>query len=392
MSFLAKPQIERVTGLLALVVFLFGYASEIRCQSSDESEPLAEWWDVFLVNGNQKFTFYQKYFLESRGDELLIFVPQVKVGSGIWKKTSRFRLVGTLNRDQHLVEGDLVVGRRRVSVTYTYKLRLSAELQEMSGTVDSEFGLVAVRWVRSGATTMERPQSLADEDFPGNDISLTGMIREQTIRPLTGFPPPLPDPELGAIAVTIRGHSESGQFLSGRKMFAKQVYFVRLDEGADMFSSDNVIPSNFSRKKQVYLLNCQPGRYVVIGANLHTWNQFRFSYTCKVFFGMDSISQTEMTVMAGEMAFIGDLIVDFDMEMGDADKAQSYYFRQEDPRAAWIGYTRRGIWEFDLVSRGVLVSAKRTPEAEASFWTVAGEEIFKEFPAWAPKVRGPVNR
>ncbi len=221
-------------------------------------------------------------------------------------------------------------------------------------------------------------------------IVVLSLLLAPTIVQADVLPLPLPDPELGTIGVAIRVRSEKReQFLTRPKMSAVQVYFVRLDEGVDMFSSDNVIRSNFSREKQLYLLNCQPGRYVAVGAELFYGgdNTRRI-----VYFEIDLISKTEVVVEADEMAFMGDFFVDLNWKIDRyADKAQSHYFRLLDPIGADIGL------QFDIglqvrmyamnsrVYRGALKRAKRTPETEASFWTVAGEEIFKEFPAWAAK-------
>ena len=190
---------------------------------------------------------------------------------------------------------------------------------------------------------------------------------------------PPPDPERSAIGVTVRG-----KFAIGNKAPAVQVYFVRLDEDVDKFSADYVIQSNFSKKKQVYLLNCKPGRYVVVAAELRSSGNSNVDY--KVYFGMNLISQTEIAVEAGEMAFMGDFVVDLKGKMNLSDKAQSQYFRLVDPNASRKGTFRRALTG-SYAYRGDLVHAERTPETEASFWTIAAKKVFKRHPAWAAKVK-----
>lgn len=193
---------------------------------------------------------------------------------------------------------------------------------------------------------------------------------------------PPPDPERSAIGVTVRGKP-----LIGTKAPAVQVYFVRLDEDVDKFSADYVIQSNFSKKKQVYLLNCKPGRYVIVAAELRSSaSRGNSNGGYKVYFGMNLISQTEITVEAGEMAFMGDFVVDLKGKMNLSDKAQSHYFRLVDPNASRKGTFTRA-WTGSYAYRGDLVHAERTPETEASFWTIAAKKVFKRHPAWAAKVK-----
>ncbi|MCP4205260.1 MAG: hypothetical protein GY769_25395 [bacterium] len=64
------------------------------------------------------------------------------------------------------------------------------------------------------------------------------------------LPLPQPNPERGTIAVTMRCRAPAGP-----KSPAEQVFFVRLAEDVDMLAAESVIPSNFSKGKQVHLLN-----------------------------------------------------------------------------------------------------------------------------------------
>src|SRR5206468_2006555 len=70
-------------------------------------------------------------------------------------------------------------------------------------------------------------------------------------------------PHLGTIAVTIQSR---GPVALSARPYADRAFFVKTDLGEDPFHASDVLPSNFSDKNQVYLLNATPGKYVIIGA------------------------------------------------------------------------------------------------------------------------------
>lgn len=78
-------------------------------------------------------------------------------------------------------------------------------------------------------------------------------------------PLPAPDPGRGSVAISIRDKAPSACSHSS----AVQVFFVRLDEETDLLKAETVLPSNFSRGKQVFLLNAKPGRYVAVASAEH---------------------------------------------------------------------------------------------------------------------------
>jgi hypothetical protein len=190
---------------------------------------------------------------------------------------------------------------------------------------------------------------------------------------------PSPDPERGALAVTVRG-----RFPLGQKAPAAQVYFVRVDDDADMFSAESVIPSNFSKKKQVYLLNAKPGRYVAVAARLAP-NAGLTGTNWVVFFDRAMIARTETEVAAGQITFLGDLLVDLKVKMSGADEAQTHYLRLVEPAAARAGFTLRAL-AGDYVYRGELVETDRTPATEGSFWALARDKIFNGEAGWRSMV------
>lgn len=192
---------------------------------------------------------------------------------------------------------------------------------------------------------------------------------------------PAPDPERGAIAVTVRG-----RFPLGQKSPALQVYFVRLGDEVDMYSAESVVPSDFSKKKQVYLLNAKPGRYVAVAARLEgpgtglgMWGDY------VVFFDRAMISRTEVEVTPGRIAFVGDLLVDLKVKMSEADEAQLHYLQLVEPGAARKGFTGRAM-SGEYMYRGELIELDQTASTETAFWTLARGKIFKSAPDWSARI------
>lgn len=186
---------------------------------------------------------------------------------------------------------------------------------------------------------------------------------------------PAPDSERGGIAVTVRG-----RFPLGQKSPAVQVYFVRLGDGVDMYAAESILPSDFSRGKQVYLLNAKPGRYVAVAAQLGGLGTAGGEYV--VFFDRAMIPQTEIEVTPGRITFMGDLSVDLKVKMSEADEAQMHYFRLVAPGAARKGFTGRAM-SHEYVYPGKLIELDRTAETEKAFWVLARGKIFDSAPDWS---------
>ena len=190
---------------------------------------------------------------------------------------------------------------------------------------------------------------------------------------------PAPDSERGGIAVTVRG-----RFPLGQKAPAVQVYFVRLGEDVDMHSAESVVPSNFSKKKQVYLLNAKPGRYVAVAARLADLGTLGGEYV--VFFDRAAIPRTEIEVTPGRIAFMGDLLVDLKVKIHED---QTHYLRLVEPEAANMGFMGRALSR-EYMYRGDLIEFDRTAATEAAFWTLAQGKIFASAPDWRARVEQQV--
>lgn len=193
------------------------------------------------------------------------------------------------------------------------------------------------------------------------------------------LPLPEPDPERGTIAVTLRGRAPAGT-----RSPAVQVFFVRLGPDVDVFAADNVICSDFSKKKQVYLLNARPGRYVAVAARMRGSGGSGGEY--KVFLDKETIRQTEIEVTPGGVTFMGDFLVDMKMKMSKSDEAQAHYFRLIEPGAARRGFASRTWFGKQYMYRGDLVSLDREDSTRSDFLVFAGEKVFDEEPAWRARI------
>ena len=213
--------------------------------------------------------------------------------------------------------------------------------------------------------------------------------------------PPLPEPDSkrGSIGVTFRLKAPIGM---GIKKSAVQIFFVRLEGGdEDAFSAEQVIPSTYSKKKQVYLLNAKPGRYVAVAANLGSQATagsmspvgggvsvgfqppvMKFS----AFFSIEMIPQTEVTVVPGEMVFMGDLLAKGSTKMENTDAAQAHYYRMLSPEAADKGYLAR-TFSGSAVYRAELEGVSKDVATESAFWSQALKKVFKKEPAWIKEVQ-----
>jgi hypothetical protein len=210
---------------------------------------------------------------------------------------------------------------------------------------------------------------------------------------------PDPDPQLGAIGVTIQSR---GPLAISSRPHASAVFFVSVDEGVDILHAKEVLPSSFSAKNQVYLLNAKPGKYVLVGAytpefTAHTQNVNDVPST-NIYFDQDMIPATEVTVQAGRMTFAGEIIVKVSASMKNADAAQDYYslligkyIELNVDVEIGRGVTTTGFSVAHLTRAGTLQSLDRNPPTEREFWERAIKSVFKDERSWQDLVRAQLE-
>lgn len=197
-----------------------------------------------------------------------------------------------------------------------------------------------------------------------------------------GLQVPSPDPEQGTIALGLKAKAKMGSTKAAIK-----VYFVRVDDDTDPLQADSVIQSNFFDAKQVYLLNCPPGRYVVVGAELtpaRPINGPPMDFT--IVLDRQSIPRTEIVVHAGELVFGGNLLLDSKNKLTKADETQAHFLRLLEPGQSHRGYMARAM-SGTALWLGSLISLDRGEQAEREFFEVATRKAFKKYPEWQETIR-----
>ena len=206
-------------------------------------------------------------------------------------------------------------------------------------------------------------------------VVFTSLLLLSTFAEAKGPPLPQPDPERGSIGVTIRAIPPA----KFGKMAAMQVYFVRLAEGEDVLDAEYVIPSSYSNKKQVYLLNAKPGRYVAVAARLKGGG---VGWEYEAFFSMEMLPEMEVTVVPGKLVFMGDFVLNTSTKMAEADRAQSHFYRLILPDVAGKGFMGRTFISQNAPYTATLKSVDKGAETEREFWSLAKQKVFKKEPAW----------
>lgn len=208
----------------------------------------------------------------------------------------------------------------------------------------------------------------------------------------------------GSIGVTLRSRPPAK---IGPGLSAVQVFFVKLEDGSEAFSATELIPSNYSNKRQVYLLNADPGRYVAVAAGLrNTKGQKKVTLAkAKIgkvgvsvstsfdtgsdfsdFFSMAMISETEVTVVPQEMVFMGEYLASTSTKIKRADAAQAHYFRLLLPGEAGKTALTRNLGG-QIVYTADIKSVAKDAETERGFWTMARDLVFKNDPRWQARAK-----
>ena len=182
---------------------------------------------------------------------------------------------------------------------------------------------------------------------------------------------PLPDPACGSIGLTVRAARRVG-----RRTWAEEVFFVRIEEGQEGFAATELIPSSHSSNQQVYLLNVEPGRYVAVAA------VFSLSEGATAYFSTALIDATEVDVTPSEMAFMGEFHVrNSSVKERKADPAQAHYFRLLN-----LGGADTPIWVRKLGGYRIRATSPESvasdPATERAFWATARDAVFSHDPRW----------
>jgi hypothetical protein len=180
-------------------------------------------------------------------------------------------------------------------------------------------------------------------------------------------PKPL-GPESAAIGISVK------IYMVGPDLSAEQVYFIKLNEGEDLYTQGNFIRSNYAKGGQAYFLNLKPGRYAAVASHTSMRGAFGRTYEYKAFFPKELIKLTEVTVAPSTLAFMGKYVVKQFMEFKDADEVQLHYLHLITP-GALTGLSR--ILTTKQSYRGLLLEEHSDKQDEIDFLTNA-QKHFKD--------------
>jgi hypothetical protein len=188
------------------------------------------------------------------------------------------------------------------------------------------------------------------------------------------------DPKLGGIAVSIK---VKGPTVFSTSPHATAAFFVKEGESTDVFRSAAYQQSDFAKGDQIYLLNVEPGKYVLIGAftpRVAGAPNAPQLPSANTYFDEGMIRTTEVTVEAGSIAFMGEITVKTSVGMKGADEAQNFYgdlIGRGMSADVGVGVTvasharpsySLGISPGHVTRAGALKSMERDAETERKFW------------------------
>lgn len=195
---------------------------------------------------------------------------------------------------------------------------------------------------------------------------------------------PVPDSRLGVIGVQVKA---KGPTAVSAPSHARWVFFVKVEEDGDMLRATEIIPSNYTSKKQVFLLNAEPGRYVAVAAFVEADGSLPSS---NVYFAGEMIPGTEVSLKAGQAVFMGKIVVKVKAGMKNADEAQAHYAKLI---GSGTGIAAPASGYSSFIALGQVTRAAEFKElakdmdVEGAFWTRAADKAFKSAPLWQESAR-----
>lgn len=190
-----------------------------------------------------------------------------------------------------------------------------------------------------------------------------------------------PDPARGVIGVRVK-------VIPPLKIgfeYAHAVYFERIPQESGGSSSATLVPSNYSKGKNVYLLNAEPGHYVVVGCEYERPplkpGGLTSYYT--VVYSKEDIPRTEVDVLPGRTVFMGGLKTTTSSKIKNADSTQSSNLRMIAPRLAIEGFVISAMGTVgEFWALGTIKNVARSAVDEVDFWSDARAKHFEHDEAW----------
>jgi hypothetical protein len=195
-----------------------------------------------------------------------------------------------------------------------------------------------------------------------------------------------PDPTKGLIGVRV-----TNQYGMAKES-ADVVYFARVEEGAETADDAPLIPSNFGKARNDYLLNAEPGRYVVVAVEVvRPPTQTR----TVLLLAKEYYSQTEIEVKAGSVTFMGEVLLKSSPKAEELDETQARNLNTIMKISTKLGVLDRALG-VKFAGPAVFKSLGRGDDVELEFWQEATHNHFRGEDAWIsliehrPVYRAPV--
>jgi len=186
-----------------------------------------------------------------------------------------------------------------------------------------------------------------------------------------------PDPTKGLIGVRVT--NQEGIAKGG----ADVVYFARVVEGADAAADAPLIPSNFGKARNIYLLNAEPGRYVVVAAEIvRPPPQTR----TVLLLAQEYYSQTEIEVKAGSVIFMGEILLKSSPKSDELDETQAKNLNTIMKISPKLGVMDRAMG-LKFAAPAVFKSLGRGDDVELEFWSSAANNHFRGEDAWVSLIK-----
>ena len=228
---------------------------------------------------------------------------------------------------------------------------------------------------------------------------------------------PLQPPEQGkatvGIDLTFQTRNEMrGLFLKLDHLYPESIYFVKVEEGGDPLTQENVLVANSTS----YLINVEPGQYAAVAALVPFEYEVPVSGTDKklimygyhmIYFPAEMIRKTLVSVEPDSFAFMGIYWVkepEYEDMPGAVDNAMRHYHKVlYDLVPVFKAYEKREVDLAELVEQvknakgymmtlpygGVIDTADRSAKAEVKFLKKALRR-FKDS-GWEPIIQMRLN-
>jgi hypothetical protein len=154
-------------------------------------------------------------------------------------------------------------------------------------------------------------------------------------------------PDSAALGVKLKMRKPV-RFLSAKPAI---VIFARVEEGVELTDSYEIYGSTYAHDGRAYLMNVEPGTYVMVAAIYETMTQEavdsdgdddgvnieRTINTCINYPSRELIELSRVNVRPGEFGFMGSIVADQSMWFGDGDECQRHFMDLvEGDESGWV--------------------------------------------------------